>query len=332
VEPIGFYKQVIQNQNFWSIFLLNANTGWAVGFSGTVRKTTNGGINWFSQYVNNNTAQLLYVSFLNANTGIITVGIPGNVDIYTTSNGGNSWQSRDFTSGHSHRSVDIINSNIWMMVGDAGDFYRSTNGGLNWNFLPIGVSNWFLSTSFINTNTGWVVGTNGIVLKTTTGGISLPVPILISPPNWSHNVSLTPTLMWSNISGIINYHVQVSTVSNFSIITDSATVINNQYTIPEGKLSNAITYFWRVNATTSSGTGPWSEIWNFSTLVVNIKQTNSNIPSTFNLYQNYPNPFNPGTTIRFDIPNSSHVRITIYDNLGKTISEIVNEKSFSRML
>ncbi len=42
------------------------------------------------------------------------------------------------------------------------------------------------------------------------------------------------------------------------------------------------------------------------------------------LYQNYPNPFNPVTSIKFYLPNSSSVRLTIYDMLGKEVSTLVN--------
>ena len=35
--------------------------------------------------------------------------------------------------------------------------------------------------------------------------------------------------------------------------------------------------------------------------------------------------FNPTTTLRYDLPEQGHVRITIYDMLGRTINTIVNE-------
>ena len=40
--------------------------------------------------------------------------------------------------------------------------------------------------------------------------------------------------------------------------------------------------------------------------------------------QNYPNPFNPKTNIKFEIPKSSIVKITVFDIMGKEIESLVN--------
>ncbi|NJD22371.1 MAG: T9SS type A sorting domain-containing protein, partial [Melioribacter sp.] len=50
------------------------------------------------------------------------------------------------------------------------------------------------------------------------------------------------------------------------------------------------------------------------------------IPTQYVMYQNYPNPFNPTTNIKFALPNSGHVKLTIYDALGREVETLVNNE------
>ena len=49
-------------------------------------------------------------------------------------------------------------------------------------------------------------------------------------------------------------------------------------------------------------------------------------PASFILYQNYPNPFNPATTIAYELPMASRVRLTVLDLLGHEITTLVDER------
>ncbi len=48
------------------------------------------------------------------------------------------------------------------------------------------------------------------------------------------------------------------------------------------------------------------------------------LPGGIRLSQNYPNPFNAATTIVFELTQSSHVKIDIYDIRGARIAELLN--------
>ena len=51
------------------------------------------------------------------------------------------------------------------------------------------------------------------------------------------------------------------------------------------------------------------------------KSDNINL-DVFNLCSNYPNPFNPATTISYNIPKSSYIKIDIYNPMGGMVRHL----------
>jgi len=54
------------------------------------------------------------------------------------------------------------------------------------------------------------------------------------------------------------------------------------------------------------------------------KSMASAAPTGITLGQNYPNPFNPTTVIGFTLPESSVVRLTVFDVFGREINRLVD--------
>lgn len=58
--------------------------------------------------------------------------------------------------------------------------------------------------------------------------------------------------------------------------------------------------------------------------ITGIEDGQTGLPDKFTVSQNYPNPFNPSTTIRYTLPQQSHVKVKIFNVLGNEIRGLVN--------
>lgn len=55
-------------------------------------------------------------------------------------------------------------------------------------------------------------------------------------------------------------------------------------------------------------------------------ESRSSSPMEFQLHQNYPNPFNPSTNIEFELPHATHVKLAIYDILGRLVVNLLDSQ------
>jgi CARDB/Abnormal spindle-like microcephaly-assoc'd, ASPM-SPD-2-Hydin len=95
--------------------------------------------------------------------------------------------------------------------------------------------------------------------------LSLAKPKLISPKNRGTNISTTPTLTWSNVTGASTYEVQVATDSGVTNIVASLTGLTTPQWAVSPALSSGTSYFWRSRGVNLCGPGPFSTTWSFKT-------------------------------------------------------------------
>lgn len=66
-------------------------------------------------------------------------------------------------------------------------------------------------------------------------------------------------------------------------------------------------------------------VLNCDEIGVSTEPEESNIPNAITLEQNYPNPFNPTTVIEFTLPQTSNVRLEVFNIAGQRVATLANE-------
>lgn len=325
----------------------NLNICTTVGQAGTIRRTTNGGTNWYAQ-VSNTGFWLSQVSFSDTNNGF-SVGDNGTIIRTTTGGwlpppapglvspanntscfsltGTLTWN--DVTAPVATSQIRIATDvNFNNVVFDAGLIYNTASGTTSF-VIPAGtlqnntVYYWHVKDSNQVAPGPWSATWS---FRTTT--LAPAAPNLSAPPNNATQVPLNAFLSWDSVANATVYRVRVATDVNFTnVVFDSSNIVPHSVTVPNGKLQINTLYYWRVTASNSCITSPNSATWSFTTIQpLGVVINSGEIPKVYKLYDNYPNPFNPSTLIKFDIPFSSDVDISVYDVTGKESARIISQK------
>ena len=339
-------------QHLLDISMLNKDTGWVCGETGTILHTTNAGLNWLPQ-VSGLTDRLETMFFINSFTGFAATRVTGKV--IKTTNGGQNWNLVFQTNTASFNSIFFIDSLYgWIAaVGVLKDFYQTTNGGITWDSTDIstGIGNhvYFFNLDtglvsngsqlhltrnngltwdsiystigfgdikefcFSNISTGWLVTSSYKTFTTTDGGF-----------NWTLNESLP---MCANAHSIFFTNSVTGWVSgDCGYLYNTTNNGTNWYRQNTNTNSFLKTVFFE-NDTTGWCVGGAGTILYTSNggAILGINNGENEIPKQFKLYQNYPNPFNPVTNIEYYIPvNKIHVKISVYNILGEENAILVN--------
>ena len=153
-----------------SVRFINNNTGLCVGRKGSIKKTTNGGLNW-KNITSPTYKNLNYLIFINQTTGF---AIGDSSVIIKSTNAGDNWiLSYNSISKNSINSIYFINENTGFAYRDSNNvIFKTINCGINWSNIntDLVTYSWFQSLLFINENTGFY--NCGYIYKTTNSGIN----------------------------------------------------------------------------------------------------------------------------------------------------------------
>ncbi len=107
-----------------------------------------------------------------------------------------------------------------------------------------------------------------------------------------------------------------------AVSTDSAAIAGNP-----NFLKGVYDYYYVVN---DGSYGVHNAKYTFAVLtkaigaLTGIETVTNKVPQKFALEQNYPNPFNPSTTIRFSVPKSGFVKLSVYNSIGQLVKNLVD--------
>lgn len=160
-----------QGNDVLDVSFVNGSTGWSVGRSGVILKTSDSGATW--QHQRSNVDVDLYgVSFVSTTRGW---AVGDNNTVLRTVDGGMTWvaQSLPGTAVRNMRSVAFFDENRGITTSTGGAIHYTADGGQSWLLAtdPI-ASETLTDSSWSTASTAYVVGANGIILRSTNGGAS----------------------------------------------------------------------------------------------------------------------------------------------------------------
>lgn len=157
------------SNSLYCVYFINGTTGYISGStSGSVIKTTDGGISWI--FTNTGTTSTFYdLLFIDALNGFIG---GTTKQVLKTTNAGSNWDIKTSGTG-TVSSISFPTALIGYAVGGSpATLDKSTDGGNNWTALIPPTSNSIRGVYFVSGLAGWLCGYSGTIWKTTDGCVS----------------------------------------------------------------------------------------------------------------------------------------------------------------
>ena len=316
----------------YDVSLVDSSHVWAVTGGGHIYGTTDGGRNWTLQFYDTTvTTYMDYIEMFSQTDGVaVGDARPGKpIAILRTTNGGTTWTQMnhsslvDAWSGDNWRRMDFANINVGYLKPSNvqnSRLVKTTDGGATWTETGTDVP--FIQVlKFFDERIG-LAASDPDVFRTTDGGETweeFTADTQVSnyhgmSDHWGNDIEFLPgdaskvrytagdTLMFSSDTG------RTWTVDQLNIhLFSGRDIVNPDQHCGWFLCDNGHVYRTLNPDRVTTGV-----------------QSAALLPLAYYLSQNYPNPFNPSTTIRYCLPQRSHVTLTVYNSLGQQVAILVN--------
>ncbi len=145
---------------------------------------------------------------------------------------------------------------------------------------------------------------------------------LTEPANNAIEASIKPYYKWlaNDISSL--YHLQVSTLADFSIIDFDKDSINSASYKQFKNQNGQTTYYWRVRGINDGGYGTWSDTWTYKTGGVSEVNEFERLENYINIDEIIPNPAKEKILIKINSKINDKITIFVINNIGLPIERI----------
>lgn len=171
----------------------------------------------------------------------------------------------------------------------------------------------------ISSNAGWLTtsASNG----TTPGSFTMIATANSSGSDRTATVTVTATTPSGTNGSPRAIRVNQARQNPSSGIHVSGTVTDT-YSLPVSGVRVELTDEYASSGNYSTTTDGSGRYW-ITLSLSNVTDDQSASPGTYELLQNYPNPFNPATTIQFRAPGQGHIKLIVYNVLGRKIRTLL---------
>jgi photosystem II stability/assembly factor-like uncharacterized protein len=164
-----------------AVYFLDENRGWAVGGSGALLGTTDGGATWkVMRRPTEDSLRDLY--FTNEQTGwlvcersvyMLKMNDEPRAYLMKTTDGGSTWDRVNVVGSQVDarlvRALFTVRGRGWAF-GEAGALFTTRDGGTSWTRQRVPTRHLLLGGDFITADKGWLVGAGATILQTSDGG------------------------------------------------------------------------------------------------------------------------------------------------------------------